>query len=234
ETGSNILIGFNTLHNIGSFNAGLSVSAFHDNKQNPFFAGVNLSGLIITKYLDISLTWLKYFSDRTLSYDLDGFTEQGISSIINNQYSNDKILLNAVFKLNTLNEQKVKFFDVEITKNIYPALSDIYLDEPFANARLINLTEEAVEVKPSVRINNFDNDVLSSPSVMITAFDTVDVDIYLMVPENYHSTNPELTYANFSISTSSEFIDDEIQKPLIVNGINAWDGKVINLKYFIK
>ncbi|MDT3696972.1 MAG: hypothetical protein ROY99_11350 [Ignavibacterium sp.] len=234
ETSSSFIFGFNALHNIGPFNAGLSISSFHDKKQNPFFAGINLSGLIITKYFDLALTWLKYFSNRTSSYDLNEFTGQGISNIINNQFSNDKILLNAVFKINTLNEQKVKFLDIEIIKSIYPALSDLYLDEPFATAKVINLTETKIEVNPSIRINNFSNEIFSSSPVVINAFDTADVKYYLIIPENYRSANPDLTYADFLISTSNDFIDDEIQKPLLINGINAWDGKVINLKYFIK
>lgn len=234
ETNSSFIFGLNTLHNFGPFNAGLSVSGFHDKIQKPFFAGINLSGLIITKYFDIALTWLKYFSDRTASYNLNEFTEQGISNIINNQFSNDKILLNAVFKINTLNEQKVKFLDIEIIKSIYPALSDLYLDEPFAKARVINLTDTKIEVKPSIRINNFSNEVLSSSPVVVNAFDTADVNYYLIIPENYRSTNPDLTYADFLISASNDFIDDEIQKPLLINSINAWDGKVINLRYFIK
>jgi hypothetical protein len=234
ETSSSFQLGLNSVHNFGLLSAGFSVSGFHDKNQDPFFAGVNLSGLVITKYIDLSLTWLNYFSDRSAIYNLAEFTKEGISSIINNQYSNDKILLNAVFKLNTLNEQKVKLIDVEITKNIYPALSETYLDNPFAKAKVINLTEETIEAKPSVRINNFGTDILTFAPVKISALDTVDVNFYLIVPENYSSTNPELTYANFSISTSNEFIDDETQIPLIVNGINSWDGKVINLKYFIQ
>lgn len=234
ETNSSFIFGFNTLHNFGPFNAGLSVSGFHDKIQKPFFAGINLSGLIITKYFDIALTWLKYFSDRTTSYNLNEFTKQGISNIINNQFSNDKILLNAVFKINTLNEQKVKFLDIEIIKSIYPALSDLYLDEPFAKARVINLTDTKIEVKPSIRINNFSSEALSSSPVVVNAFDTAEVNFYLIIPENYRTTNPDLTYADFLISASNDFIDDEIQKPLLINGINAWDGKVINLKYFIK
>ena len=34
--------------------------------------------------------------------------------------------------------------------------------------------------------------------------------------------------------TVNDDFDDEYQKALLVNGINAWDGNVHNLKYFIK
>ncbi len=33
---------------------------------------------------------------------------------------------------------------------------------------------------------------------------------------------------------SEEEPGDKFQKPILVNSVNAWDGKVINLKYFIK
>jgi hypothetical protein len=64
--------------------------------------------------------------------------------------------------------------------------------------------------------------------------DTADINYYLLVPDNYKALNPEISYANFYISTSENNIDDEIQKPVIINGLNAWDGEVVNLKYFIQ
>lgn len=233
ESSSAFVLGLSTLHNIGSVEVGISVSGFHDKIQNPYFAGAKLSGMLITKHFDISLTWLNYFSDRSLSYNLTDFKEQKIASIVNNQYSNDKVLLNAVFKLNTLTEKKLKFLDVEIKNNLYPALSDIYLDQPFAKAKVTNLTNEKVDANPFVQIKDFGNEKIFSPAVSLSPFDTVEVFYFLVIPENYSSVNPEITYANFSVSTSNEFIDDQIQKPLIINSINAWDGKVMNLKYFI-
>ena len=60
------------------------------------------------------------------------------------------------------------------------------------------------------------------------------LNFYTIVPEDYSKKKVEISYADFYVIESQENPEDKFQKPILVNGINAWDGKVINLKYFIK
>ena len=39
---------------------------------------------------------------------------------------------------------------------------------------------------------------------------------------------------DFYLNTVDNNPEDQLQRPILVNGINAWDGKVIYLRYFIK
>jgi hypothetical protein len=234
ETNQSLITGVSKLFSFSNNKLGVSISAFHNTDQTPFFAGINPSAIFISKYFDVSISWLNYLSERKSTGNFNDFRENGISNIINNQYSFDKLLLTTNFKLNTLVEQRVKFLDVTINQNIYPALSDKYLDLPIATARVVNLTNEKIEVKPLVLLNKINVDRIQSPSITIAPFDTSDINFYTVIPENYDAINPELTYADFYLMTVNEDYDDQYQKALLVNGINAWDGNVHNLRYFIK
>lgn len=233
ETGNGLFSSLSKLISFSNNKIGLSFSAFHDKQQNPFIAGIIPSAIFISKYFDISLSWINYFSERTSVSGFKEFKENGISNIINNQYSFDKVLLTTNFKLNTLVEQKVKFLDVTINQNIYPALAERYTDNPIATAKVLNLTNERLDIKPEVLINGINNNRIQSPVVTILPFDTIEVNFFTVIPDEYSKLNAELTYADFYLMTVNDDYDDQYQKALLVNGINAWDGNVHNLKYFI-
>ncbi len=234
ETNNSLQAGISKLLNLGKNKIGISLSAFHDKQQKPFFAGINSSVFFISKSFDISLAWYKYLSNRKSTGSYEDFYSNGITNIYNNQFSFDKLLFAVNFKLNTSIEQKVKFIDLTIKQNIYPALADKYLDTPIASAKVINLTDEKQYVKPSVIINGINNDAIQSPVYSIMPFDTTEINFYTIIPDNYSKLNPELSYANFYLNSLNDNSDDELQKAILINGINAWDGNVHNLKYFIK
>ncbi len=79
---------------------------------------------------------------------------------------------------------------------------------------------------------NLDN--IQSPEIIISGNDTVEVKFYTLIPETFSEKKPEISYADFFVSASNEEPDDQFQKAVLINGNNSWDGKVSNLKYFIK
>lgn len=220
--------------NIDNNKIGFAASTFHDTEQEPYLAGIIPSLIFTSKFLDVSLTYIKYFKDRNTTGNYSDFVTNGISNIINNKYSYDKLLLTTNFKLNTIIEQRVKFLDVQINQNIYPALRDKYIDSPFATAKVVNLTNEKIDIKPAVIIKGINKEKFQSPIVSILPNDTSEIKYYTILPDDFSGVNPEITYANFYLMTVNDDFDDEYQKPLLVNGINAWDGSVYNLNYFIK
>lgn len=234
ETNNNVFASVSKLFQISNNKLGLSLSAFHDKQQNPFIAGIISSAIFTSKYFDVSLSWINYFAERNSISSFNEFKEIGISNIINNQYSFDKILLTTNFKLNTLVEQKVKFLDITINQNIYPALAERYIDYPIATATVVNLTNERLEIKPEVLINGINKNKIQSPVAIISPYDTIEINYFTVIPDEYSKLNAELTYADFYLMTVNDDYDDQYQKALLVNGINAWDGNVHNLKYFIK
>jgi hypothetical protein len=234
ETDNSIEMGISKLFDINNNKIGLSFTTFHNKLQNPFFAGIVPSVIFISKYFDLSLNWINYFLAKNSIGNYQQFKAEGINNIINNKYSFDKILLTTNFKLNTFVEQRVKFLDVTINQNIYPALSDRYVDSPLATAKVVNLTNETIEVKPLVTLNKINLNKIQSPTTTILPFDTMEVNFFTQIPDAYNGVNPELTYADFYLMTVNDDYDDQYQKAVLVNGINAWDGNMYNLKYFIK
>ena len=120
-----------------------------------------------------------------------------------------------------------------MVQSIYPTLSENYINKPFAVGKVVNLTDKTITVKPACRIEKINNEKIQSPLVKIGPKDTADVPFYALIPDNFSGSKTEISYADFFVSTVNENPDDQIQKPTLVNGVNSWDGKVINLKYFI-
>jgi len=209
------------------------LTSFHDKYQLPYIAGIIPAIGYRTRMFEVLLSGVKYFSERNSNASLSKFNEEGIHNIINNRYSFDKVVLSVSMNISGTVEQKVKLIDVEIVRDIYPTFYDMYLDQPFAYGTVINISDEKVNVVPSVTIEGVTSDKIQSPSVMLAPGDTAVVPFYIIIPENYVVDKAVLSYADFYVTASSPEPDDQLQKASLVNGINAWDGKVSNLRYFI-
>jgi hypothetical protein len=232
ETTSSFQISSN-LQGIFFKELGIGFSAFHDKYQSPFIAGIIPALSYFNKIFGIAVSGVKYFSNRNTTGSFSDFEENGIHNIINNRYSFDKAVLTFSFLLNTLPEKKVEFLGVDVIQSIYPTLSENYINKPFAVGKIVNLTDKTITVRPACRIEKINKERIQSPIVKIGPKDTADVPFYALIPDDYSGNKTEISYADFFVSTVNENPDDQIQKPALVNGINSWDGEVINLKYFI-
>ena len=234
ETNKSLQAGFNTYFKFVNQNIGFGLTAFHDEFQTPYFAGIIPAVSYSNNLFGITLSGVKYFSDRNATQLLSKLSEEGLTNIINNRYSFDKAILTATFVLNTIKVQSVQLLDVEVLNDIYPTFGEYYLDYPFAIGKVVNLTKDPVVVKPFSRIEGMNPDNIQSPEIMISGNDTVEVKFYTLVPETFSEKKPEISYADFYVSTSNDEPDDQFQKAVLINGNNSWDGIVSNLKYFIK
>ncbi len=213
---------------------GIGLTAFHDHFQNPYIAGIEPAVAYSSKLFGITLSGVKYFSNRNVSNSFLTFMNKGINNIINNRYSYDKAVLTLTFTLNTISTKTAEFVDGKILNEIYPTLTDNYLTKPFASCKVANLTDHYITIKPSSKIEGVNGDKIDSPPVKIPPKDTVDVPFFTIIPESYNKTKPGISYVDFYLTTKDNNLDDRLQKPILVNGINAWNGKVIYLRYFIK
>ncbi len=234
ETGNNLQIGFNNFFNAFGGNLGIGITAFHDRYQSPFFAGIIPAVSYSNNLFGVSFSGVKYFSNRNSPQSFPIFQDQGIDNIINNRYSFDKAVLTFTFAINTIPERTVEFLDVDILNEIYPTLTENYLDKPFAVGKVVNLTEHFIQVKPASKIEGINSDKIESPAVTIPPKDTVKIPFYTIIPQSYDKKKAGISYADFYVGTTNQDPDDQTQKPILINGINSWDGKVINLRYFIK
>ncbi len=234
ETNKSLQAGFNTYFKFGNHSFGLGLTAFHDEFQTPFFAGIIPAISYSNNLFGITLSGVKYFSDRNSTQPLSKFSEEGLTNIINNRYSFDKAVLTATFALNTIKVQSLQLLDVKVVNDIYPTLNEYYLDYPFAIGKVVNLTKDPISVKPYSRIEGMNSGNIQSPEIMISGNDTVEVKFYTLIPETFSEKKPEISYADFFVSVSNNEPDDQFQKAVLINGNNSWDGKVSNLKYFIK
>ncbi|MDO8549628.1 MAG: hypothetical protein Q7S39_05700, partial [Ignavibacteria bacterium] len=234
ETTNSFQSGFNTYFDIGSGKLGAGLTAFHDKFQTPFIAGIIPALSYSNNLFGVTLSGVKYFSDRKEIQSFSEFSQDGLTNILNNRYSFDKAVLTLTFTLNTIKVQSVELADVEIINEIYPTLSQLYFETPFAIGKVINLTEEPVLVKPYSRIEGINSDNIQSPEIIISGNDTVEVNFFTLIPESVSKSKTEISYADFYVSVSGDEPDDQLQKAVLVNGNNSWDGNVSNLKYFIK
>ncbi|RJP66940.1 MAG: transglutaminase domain-containing protein [Ignavibacteriales bacterium] len=233
ETSGSMLAGTNL--NMKAFDGTLSFSlqTIHDKYQQPFIAGIIPALNFSNRHFSLTLSYIKYTDDRKKSGSYQDFAANGIHNIINNKYSYDKASLALNFALSTTAEKQVKFIDVKVTQDIFPTLSDVYLDSPFAVARVVNLTSKQIVVKPSSYVPAINKEYIQSPQVTINPNDTADVPFFTLIDEVAAlSGKAEISQATFLLNTESYDAGDEFRKPVLINDYNSWDGKVINLRYF--
>jgi hypothetical protein len=235
ETGNSFSVGTNFRFNIFSGNISISIQAVHDKYQNPFFAGVVPAINYASKYFSVTLSGVKYFSKRSTSGSFVDFNRDGIYNLFNNRFSFDKAVLTVNFALNTTRDKFVKIIDVKILQDIFPTLTDKYLDSPVAIARIVNLTDQIVLVKPSCYIAAVNEEYVQSPQINVAPKDTVEAPIFTLVSESVPLiSRAQISQAIIVLNTVEAEPDDEFRKPILINDLNSWDGKVINLRYFVK
>ena len=234
ETTQSFMAGIDGVFDLENGSIGFSVAALHDKYQSPYIAGIVPAISYQGKNFGVTLSGVKYFRDKNTTQSFSVFETEGIRNILNNRYSFDKAVLTITFRLNTIAEEKAKILNINIVQEIFPAFEDNYLNKPFAIGKVVNKTDKKIAVKPSSKIIGFNKDIIYSPSLSINAHDTVEVPFYTIVPDTYSNKKSKVTYADFYVSTRNDENDDKLQKPILINKINAWDGKVFHLKEFIK
>ena len=235
ETSKSLTAGVNYALQIFGGRFVLGVGVYHDTFQDPYICCLMPSINFSSSLFSISLVAAKYLSDRTSTFPVSSLKYDGIHNILNNQFSTDKLLLTANFALSFRQEHLVEIIGVEVNTEIYPSLSDEYVNKPFAEATVVNISDESVTVYPSSYIKEINGDIVHSPKMTLNAGDTVIVPYYTLISkDNIKIDKRSISTANFFISVSRNDITEEYQKPILVNDLNSWDGKVINLRYFAK
>lgn len=204
-----------------------------------YFSAYSISGIqpsLSLQYGNIcaAVSGVIYFSDIQKTASFADLTDNGISNLMNNKFSSNKALFNVSYRLNTETERLVQFVDVTISNSIFPTVTEHFADEPFAVARVVNLSDKPVSVKPSSKIDKINSGLIYSPNVLVQPKDTASIPFYTVVSDDYFSPKHEISFVNFYVTTENRDADDEMQKPLLINSSNAWDGEVSNLRYFVK
>lgn len=204
-----------------------------------YFSDFSLNGIqpsLTLQYGNIyaAVSSVFYFSDIQKTASLSELTSSGISNLLHNKYSGNKILLSFSYHLTTTQEKLVQFVEVTVTNSLFPTFTESFVDEPFAVARVVNLTDKPVSVKPSSKIDKLNSEVIYSPQILVQPNDTATIPFYTVISEEYFSSKHEISFANFYLATENREADDELQKPVLINSSNAWNGEVSNLRYFVK
>ena len=235
ESNSSFVFGFN--YNFRLNDAGLTFGSkiLHDKYQLPYITGILPSLNYSNNLFSITLSYLKYFNDRKQERTLNQFKHFGIQNIQNNFFSSDRLNLIFNFALSFKSQKLVKFINLEIHSDIFPTFKDNYIDYPIAKGTIVNLTGDAVSIKPSCFIKNVTSQKIHSPIVNIQPHDTAEVSFFILVDNDIVSIEKtHIAYATFYLTTINDEPDDEIQKPLLIHEMNNWDGRVSNLRYFVK
>lgn len=234
ETSRAFQSGISGIINLYNYKVGLSLAVQHDKHQFPFINGL-LGGLTFSNdFFGISLSGIKYFSNRNKQFSFSEFKDDGIHNLMNNKYSFDKAVVTFTLTLNTIQERSVEFLSVDVRKEIYPTFFEAYIDSPFAYGKVVSLVDKPVQIKPSSKIDGINSIFTQSPPVIIQAGDTALVPFFAVMSDLYNKQKAEISQAYFLLTTAGDESDDYYQAPILINGVNSWDGKVSNLKYFIK
>lgn len=233
ESPGNLLTGVNyTIPSVGSF-WGFGITAFHDKHQNPFVAGLMPAINYSTKLFSITFGGIKYLQKRNKNRTLGELTSTGIYSITNNQFSVDQLLLGINLALTFTREKSASLEDLSIETEIYPALSDLYATKPIAVAKVNNLSDKTINIRPSSLIPGLNKEKIYSPTVTILPRSTNQVSFYtLFESSKVEIQRREIKQAEFFIEYEGE-VEDELKTPILINDPNAWDGDVGSLKYFV-
>ncbi len=227
-----ILLGSSFAFNLlgGRFTA--SVSAFRSRLKTDSFVGIIPAVNYSNDYFSLTLSGLKKLKGAN-SFSLNYFINNRIANIVNNVYNSDRVTLSLNFALSFSRKPNVKFIDLEIVKNIYPALSQLYLTQPIAKAKIVNVSDKRITVKPSVKIPEISNERIFSPLISVAAGDSAIVFFYYSFEGSDLKTDKEkIATARFSLFTNSSEADDKIDRPILIYSKNAWDGNVGDLRFF--
>lgn len=213
----------------------LGLTAYHDKYMNPFIGSLAPCINYSSDILSLSVIYIKYTSDRSTPKTTRELKDNGLHNIIHNQFSSDKIFLTLNFALSFAKQPLVKFEEVTVAGEIFPTMRDEYLSRPFAEGKVINLTGEKVLVKPASFINGVNAQIIHSPNVTIEPYDTITIPFFTIIEEDdLRLIRRKIIQAEFYLTTVNNDFDDRLQKPVLINDLNAWDGNVITLRYFVK
>jgi len=233
ETGNSFLI--SPQFRLKLFGGNLVAALFltHDKIQNPFLNSLSPAINFSSDLFSMSLIYINYLRQNTPNGSLQSFSQKGIHSIINNQFSPDKIMLSLNLSLSFKHEKTVELFDLKIKNDIFPTLDEEYVRYPIAVGYVRNLTDKKVTVKPASVINAVNDEIIYSPQVEINPKDSAEVNFYTIISESKNFDKRKIENAVFYLYSADNEFEDKIEKPLLVQTLNSWDGKVSNLSYFV-
>ena len=214
----------------GNLAAGLFIT--HDKNQDPFLNSLSPAVNFSSDLFSISLIYINYLRNQDQN-SLKKFYKNGVSNIINNQFSEDRILLSLNLSLSFKHEKMAELFNLKITNDIFPTLDEEYVDNPIAIGLVKNLTDKKIFVRPAALIKAVNDEIIYSQPIEVFPKDTVRVKFYSLISESKIFDKRRIGTAEFFIFTDSESYDDKIEKPVLIQTMNSWDGKVSNLKYFV-
>lgn len=235
ESTSSFIIGSDYFFKFPNGNIALGISVFHDKYQKEYFAGIQPSASFSYEAFSLNLSAILYSEERKSEMNVQNLLTDGIHNITNNQFSYNKISASLSLALNFKKKQKVKLIEINILSQIFPTMSEEYINTPFAKGKVLNLTDKPISVKPSSFCANINEEIINSPSVTIYPNDTTDISFYTVIADlNNDYKKNEIGNMSFYIATSQNEKEDESQKPILINNRNSWNSKVGDLRYFVK
>ena len=235
ESNKSFIFGSNYNFNLNNSSVTIGATLLHDKFQLPFINGILPSLNYSNNLYSLTLSYLKYFDNRSEAKSLEQFNRHKISNLQNNYFNPERINLMLNFALSFKLSKQVKFVDLETNSEIFPNFSENYIDYPIASGKVVNLTDEIVSIKPSCYIENVTHERIYSPIVSVQPYDTISVPFFILVDKTRSGNEKtKISQANFYITSINTEPDDEIQKPILIHNNNSWDGKISNLRYFVK
>jgi transglutaminase-like putative cysteine protease len=185
--------------------------------------------------MSVTLAGMVYTEDRTGSFPVELFRQEGIHNIAHNRYSSSNINLITNLALTFGNEKRFVLLDVEVLHTIYPTITDSYIDRPFAKGMAVNTSDEPVTLFPVSYIESINEGEIQSPSVTVAPGDTAQLLFYTIIDKRGLQIDKGIIgRADFYVGTENPGSDEQLQKPVLITTMNSWDSNVSHLRYFVQ
>lgn len=231
ETDGSLLAGLWWNAHYGRMNITTGSGWFYDKSAS----GVSgLQPAAAFRYANAALALSGTIYTKTRSNSRDEFEKYLVSTLINDGYSGSRFTVSFQYFLEARSSGSIIVEDVTIHENIYTSLTGEYADNPFASALVRNLSDAPLTIRAASTIQGYHTRPIFSPAVRIPAGDTASIPVYTLIAGGHTEKKTIMAQVEFAFYTGDEGEPEEVMiKPVLLYGINSWNGKTKDLNYFI-
>ncbi len=202
------------------------------NDDDSIISGLLASVNYSTGLIGLTLTGVKNFNYDRENLLLSDFKEKKMSGFVFNKYTDFSVYASLNLTLSLKRDKVFEMIEKTNNERIFPSNFEEFIDKPFAEVKITNISDNKLRVYPSLLIKELNPETIASPLVILNSGDTVSIPVYFHFPDKHSIKNPFIAQAE--IALGAENTDDEIRFsfPVMIESSNSWDGNVRNLGFF--
>jgi len=164
------------------------------------------------------------------------FSGSALRELMMSPFSPNRVSLGMALSLGSIHEQQVRIEGIEIFSSIFPASAQVSAYRPFGRVHVKNVGSTLLEAKASMFIDGYMDDATESAPVTVNPGEEADLPLLAVFNERLQrQTAAVVKDATVVVSSQGGAVaEDRSQARVIMRGRNDWDGKVENLRFFVR